>query len=177
MSNVNISEVIRALPEVVALREKLRETSVQITGQQLATIFQADMEGWKSKFSEQMWDGKFDICLRDYLLEGFKMTGTGSILYVPEVGDCNHFAVRAKGLMDTMFVDPVNKFGVGGAIGLVGDFVAHHSFCMPCVNVGTKDSPVFKMILVEPQSDGQVKANDDPKSLYDVAGAGEVIFA
>ena len=173
MSDVNLTEIVRAVPEVVEMRKRLLSNAIVVSGQKLAAAFESWAKGWKSNFREQEWDSNFHVCLEDDMLAGLRMTGSRSIKYFSPDGDCNHFAVSAKGMFDTAFRDPENKFGPAAAIGLVGDFVAHHSFLMPVVHDGAGN---LKVILVEPQSDGEVQPSEDPKNLYDVAGYGVVFF-
>ena len=175
---VNITELIRSVPEVVELRKKVRANAQLVTAAQLRETFNAWAKTWKSKWFVQEWDSKFYVGLKEDVLEAVKMAGTATVKYIPEFGDCNHFTKRCSGLVDTMLADPEDNFGLGGTLGIVGDFGARHSFILAIVHTGkdANGAVMLECMLIEPQADGEVKPSNDPKSIYNVADSGEVFF-
>ncbi len=175
---VTVTEVIRNLPAVVALRRKVRENAQEVTAAQLKSTFENWAKMWKSRWLIQEWDSKFYVGLKEDVLEAVRLAGTARVKYIVEYGDCNHFAKRCSGIVDTMLADPDDNFGLGGTLGIVGDFGAHHSFILAIVHTGKDGNgeTMLEPIIIEPQSDGEVKPSNDPKSLYDVADSGEVFF-
>ena len=177
-SAATVTEAIRNFPGVPELRDRARKNAVQVTAKQIAEAVAAWNQKWKARWRIQEWDAKYYVAKKEDALAAIRLAGAQDVVYIPEFGDCNHFAKRSSGIVDTMMADPADNFGLGGTFGVVDDYGAGHSFLLVIVHIGfdTAGQPELYPMMVEPQSGKEVQPSQDSKSIYFVDGGGVVFF-
>ena len=172
-SHVNVTEMIRKTPKIIALRDKMRAKSKRYSANQLKAV----MEAWKKKHNCNLYiqwlDRDFDVPNLEDMKEAVSMTGTSSEEYKLPDNDCQRYAARCKGLLEVMLSDPKHDFNGASTVGRFNDFAAKHSFIIAIV-LDDKAEPM--VVFFEPQSDQEIKVTNDPKSIYTVDGSAEVEF-
>ena len=176
----SITEIIRNDPRVVALRARVRERAVEVTGRQIALALDKWKQNWKCGWRVNEWDAKYYVGRKQDVLEAVALAGADKVKYIVEFGDCNHFTKRSSGIVDTMLADPADNFGLGGTFGIVDDYGDNkpHSFLLVMTWDGTytDHKPNLKPVMIEPQNSREVEPSSDPNSIYYVADDGMVFF-
>ena len=171
---VNITSMIRAVPEVITLRDKMRTGSKRFSASQLKVVIEKWKKDYDCKLFYQFLDSTLDVPRAEDMREAVRMSGTSSEKYALPDNDCDRFSARLKGLLEVMLSDPENDFNGAATVARFEDFIAHHSFIIVIV-LGTDDETP-EIMFFEPQSDGEIKVSRNPKDIYNVNGNAEAIF-